>query len=312
MIQENRFELCGFPTTYIKNMKTESLQCRGCSDPITDRFLLKVSDKIWHVSCLRCCVCNLVLEDEPSCFIKDDSIYCRQDYARSFGTVCSKCSKGISASHWVRKARDHVYHLACFRCDACDRQLNTGEEFALHEGRVLCKPHYLDIVDGGTTSSSEGGDSESYHSKNKAKRVRTTFTEEQLQVLQANFQLDSNPDGQDLERIAQITGLSKRVTQVWFQNSRARQKKHLHTGKVKSAPSGLLHHQQNGSENHFNRHINLHLTYSFQQPPSSNHSHQRGSPIYIPQNPASETSSLDDLSQDSIMMCSVGRNSDPV
>lgn len=86
----------------------------------------------------------------------------------------------------------------------------------------------------------EGGDSESYHSKNKAKRVRTTFTEEQLQVLQANFQLDSNPDGQDLERIAQITGLSKRVTQVWFQNSRARQKKHLHTGKVKNnAPSGL-------------------------------------------------------------------------
>ena len=79
----------------------------------------------------------------------------------------------------------------------------------------------------------EGGDSESYH-KNKAKRVRTTFTEEQLQVLQANFQLDSNPDGQDLERIAQITGLSKRVTQVWFQNSRARQKKHLHTGKMKS------------------------------------------------------------------------------
>ena len=61
--------------------------------------------------------------------------------------------------------------------------------------------------------------------KSKTKRVRTTFTEEQVQVLQANFQLDSNPDGQDLERIAQITGLSKRVTQVWFQNSRARQKK---------------------------------------------------------------------------------------
>jgi LIM homeobox protein 6/8 len=63
--------------------------------------------------------------------------------------------------------------------------------------------------------------------------VRTTFTEEQLQVLQANFQLDSNPDGQDLERIASVTGLSKRVVQVWFQNSRARQKKHVHGSKSK-------------------------------------------------------------------------------
>lgn len=80
---------------------------------------------------------------------------------------------------------------------------------------------------------SDGCDADGYH-KNKAKRVRTTFTEEQLQVLQANFQLDSNPDGQDLERIASVTGLSKRVTQVWFQNSRARQKKHIHAGKHKS------------------------------------------------------------------------------
>ena len=66
----------------------------------------------------------------------------------------------------------------------------------------------------------DGGDHESHVKKKKTKRMRTTFTEEQIQILQANFQIDSNPDGQDLERIAQITGLSKRVTQVWFQNCR--------------------------------------------------------------------------------------------
>jgi LIM homeobox protein 6/8 len=82
------------------------------------------------------------------------------------------------------------------------------------------------------TRPADGCEGDGYH-KNKAKRVRTTFTEEQLQVLQANFQIDSNPDGQDLERIASVTGLSKRVTQVWFQNSRARQKKHIHAGKSK-------------------------------------------------------------------------------
>jgi hypothetical protein len=62
------------------------------------------------------------------------------------------------------------------------------------------------------------------------KRVRTTFAEEQIGILQTHFQIDSNPDGADLERIANLTGLSKRVTQVWFQNNRARQKKYQGAG----------------------------------------------------------------------------------
>ena len=83
------------------------------------------------------------------------------------------------------------------------------------------------------TVFAESGESDAA-SKKKTKRMRTTFTEEQIQILQANFQIDSNPDGQDLERIAQITGLSKRVTQVWFQNCRARQKKYINNGKSRS------------------------------------------------------------------------------
>lgn len=74
----------------------------------------------------------------------------------------------------------------------------------------------------------------------KSKRVRTTFTEDQLSVLQTHFQIDSNPDGQDLERIAIITGLTKRVTQVWFQNSRARQKKYLIKRKPSSIPTAPI------------------------------------------------------------------------
>ncbi|VDP02364.1 unnamed protein product [Soboliphyme baturini] len=123
----------------------------------------------------------------------------------------------IQSNHWVRRARQYVYHLACFACDSCQRQLSTGEEFALQDCRVLCKQHYLELLDGDTGKG---------HHKQKTKRMRTTFTEDQLQILQANFHIDSNPDGQDLERIAHITGLTKRVTQVWFQNSRARQKKY--------------------------------------------------------------------------------------
>jgi len=70
---------------------------------------------------------------------------------------------------------------------------------------VYCSTCHLHL----TTDGEDG----SGH-KLKTKRVRTSFTEEQLRILHANFRVDSNPDGQDLERIAQQTGLSKRVTQV--------------------------------------------------------------------------------------------------
>ncbi|CAD1474469.1 unnamed protein product, partial [Heterotrigona itama] len=170
----------------------------------------------------------------------------------------------------------------------------------------------------------EGGDSESGHkSGNKAKRVRTTFTEEQLSVLQANFQLDSNPDGQDLERIAHVTGLSKRVTQVWFQNSRARQKKHLHTGKMKGQHVHQSPPNSTASTGDFSRHINLHLTYSFQH--QQQHHHGQQPPQLSPATCKSPTPSLyhnhgllsiatpstlssgseqsmDELSQDSMML----------
>lgn len=72
---------------------------------------------------------------------------------RNFGAKCSKCCRGISASDWVRRARELVFHLACFACDQCGRQLSTGEQFALMDDRVLCKAHYLETVEGGTTSS---------------------------------------------------------------------------------------------------------------------------------------------------------------
>lgn len=74
-------------------------------------------------------------------------------FCRTFGAKCAKCGRSVGAGDWVRRARERVYHLACFACDACSRQLSTGEQFALLDARLLCKTHYLDVVEGNNTSS---------------------------------------------------------------------------------------------------------------------------------------------------------------
>jgi len=65
-------------------------------------------------------------------------------FFRRFGTKCGGCGQGLSPTDLVRKARDKVYHLRCFTCALCRRQLSTGEElYLLDDARFLCKEDFM-------------------------------------------------------------------------------------------------------------------------------------------------------------------------
>lgn len=58
---------------------------------------------------------------------------------RLFGTKCEKCGDGFRKTDFVMRAKDKIYHIDCFRCALCERQLIPGDEFALTEDGLFCK-----------------------------------------------------------------------------------------------------------------------------------------------------------------------------
>ena len=74
-------------------------------------------------------------------------------FRRKFGTKCSSCGNGIPPSEVVRRANDYVYHLQCFACLICHRQLNTGDEFYLiDDQKLVCKLDYEALKNKGKNS----------------------------------------------------------------------------------------------------------------------------------------------------------------
>uniref|UniRef100_A0A3P9L3T6 LIM zinc-binding domain-containing protein n=1 Tax=Oryzias latipes TaxID=8090 RepID=A0A3P9L3T6_ORYLA len=97
--------------------------CVGCQRRITDRFLLRVADGLWHERCVRCAACGDALRN--SCFLL-------------FAVHCGGCAEAISPSELVMRAGAAVFHLNCFTCSVCSHHLKTGDRCILQDGRLLC------------------------------------------------------------------------------------------------------------------------------------------------------------------------------
>ena len=62
-------------------------------------------------------------------------------FSRLFGAKCGRCNLGFSKSDFVMRAKDRIFHVGCFSCTACHRQLYPGDEFVLNNEELLCKDH---------------------------------------------------------------------------------------------------------------------------------------------------------------------------
>ncbi|XP_011559702.3 insulin gene enhancer protein ISL-1 isoform X3 [Plutella xylostella] len=238
--------------------------CVGCGGQIHDQYILRVApDLEWHAACLKCQECRQFLDESCTCFVRDGKTYCKRDYTRLFGTKCDKCGASFSKNDFVMRAKTKIYHIDCFRCCACARQLIPGDEFALREGGALYCREDHDVLEKSTTTPSGGesnnnttlsnnnphlelgsmsgedslnsGSESGSHKSGRARgaatadgkptRVRTVLNEKQLHTLRTCYAANPRPDALMKEQLVEMTGLSPRVIRVWFQNKRCKDKK---------------------------------------------------------------------------------------
>ncbi|KAM7014883.1 insulin gene enhancer protein isl-2b isoform 3-T4 [Tautogolabrus adspersus] len=164
-----------------------------------------------------------------------------------FGIKCAKCNLGFSSSDLVMRARDNVYHIECFRCSVCSRQLLPGDEFSLREDELLCRADHSLLLERNSAGSplSPGHihpnrplhladpvsvrqaphRNHGHKQSEKTTRVRTVLNEKQLHTLRTCYNANPRPDALMKEQLVEMTGLSPRVIRVWFQNKRCKDKK---------------------------------------------------------------------------------------
>ncbi|TRY59335.1 hypothetical protein DNTS_026116 [Danionella cerebrum] len=234
------------------------VQCAGCERPILDRFLHSVLDRAWHAQCVQCWDCKDMLSER--CFSREGRLYCKDDFFRRFGTKCGGCAQLIAPGDLVRKARSKVFHVNCFTCIICNKQLSTGEELYIIDGsKFVCKQDYLNnnavnetnllsitassdpslspasqdpLEDDKDSESGLLSDKDTSNNENdeqnpvgKRRGPRTTIKAKQLETLKEAFAATPKPTRHIREQLAQETGLNMRVIQVWFQNRRSKERR---------------------------------------------------------------------------------------
>ncbi|KAJ8961599.1 hypothetical protein NQ314_005916 [Rhamnusium bicolor] len=182
-------------------------------------------------------------------------------------------SESSNDSHSVASAHSPKQPLSCSTCKKTFETLNYLEEHECEdlrsEGLAAKLQDALttksDDAQNGSISGAEDQDYDRMHyntnddldsesftttdhvsEDGRKVRVRSLISDEQLKVLKDNYKLNPRPKREDLEKIAASIGFPVRVVQVWFQNTRARDRREGRLIQVPYSPTSSLPKYQAG------------------------------------------------------------------
>ncbi|XP_064458671.1 LIM/homeobox protein Lhx9-like [Ornithodoros turicata] len=211
-------------------------RCARCQQGIfASELVMRARDLVYHLHCFTCAWCNAALAQGDHFGLRENLVYCRTHFEllaegplAPLGPEDDNGPGGLEGgippppaayvappgSYGVRKGRP--------------RKRKPGE---MPDG-----PQHMGLPDL-TSLNANGPPSALQQQQQRTKRMRTSFKHHQLRTMKSYFAINQNPDAKDLKQLAQKTGLSKRVLQVWFQNARAKWRRNNLRQQDQPAPS---------------------------------------------------------------------------
>ncbi|XP_049961652.1 LIM/homeobox protein Lhx9-like [Schistocerca serialis cubense] len=143
--------------------------------------------------------------------------YCDLEAAFRAGAGAAPCGKGRPRKRKLPSAVEPQDMPVGLRIPAAALEM-------LHPSELSSSMESLGYDSSVTSPGNPAGQQQQ---QQRTKRMRTSFKHHQLRTMKSYFAINQNPDAKDLKQLAQKTGLSKRVLQVWFQNARAKWRRNL-------------------------------------------------------------------------------------
>ncbi|XP_072016106.1 LIM/homeobox protein Lhx9-like [Amphiura filiformis] len=216
-------------------------RCARCDQGIAaHEMVMRARDMVFHLGCFTCATCNRSLVPGDYFGMREGLVYCRIDY----DALLMQCGAGVGVGGGHFQNGDEHSPLSGFAPSYGNGPMTPGGSplaggvpyyngvGGVQKGRPRKrKNHDLRAVDFCAGMGLDGhpldGDFTGHGQQARTKRMRTSFKHHQLRTMKSYFSINHNPDAKDLKQLAQKTGLTKRVLQVWFQNARAKYRRSL-------------------------------------------------------------------------------------
>uniref|UniRef100_A0A336LHF9 CSON011496 protein n=1 Tax=Culicoides sonorensis TaxID=179676 RepID=A0A336LHF9_CULSO len=190
-------------------------RCTRCDNVIQrDDLVMKAKKFVYHLDCFSCFYCETTFNSGDTVAVQESGrICCTNHFKKSQSPTTAIDYSETTQKGRPRKRKYNVPSIE--NVDTAKESYKFG--IIQHDSTSSLNMYYED-----SQSPRDG-----LSAASRAKRVRTSFKHHQLRTMKSYFAVNQNPDAKDLKQLAQKTGLSKRVLQVWFQNARAKYRRNV-------------------------------------------------------------------------------------